>query len=121
MFIEHRLGAPQALLFRSFAAIALGLTVLVAPAAFARDPLGDEILMMTAIDSISNDMTLGVGLVLMLLMQIGAAVLCFMNQRRIRPSLIRKYSNLAVSLMVASMLMPVVPVWGKVIYDLFQF
>ena len=80
-------------------------------------PLGDGMLMMTAIDSISNDMTLGVGLVLMMLMQIGAAVLCFMNQRRIRPSLIKKYSNLAVSLMVASILMVIVPVWGKVIYD----
>lgn len=80
-------------------------------------PLGDGILMMTAIDSISNDMTLGVGLVLMMLMQVGAAVLCFMNQRRIRPSLIKKYSNLAVSLMVASILMVIVPVWGKVIYD----
>ena len=80
-------------------------------------PLGDGILMMTAIDSISNDMTLGVGLVLMMLMQVGAAVLCFMNQRRIRPSLIKKYSNLAVSLMVASILMVIVPVWGKVIYE----
>jgi hypothetical protein len=80
-------------------------------------PLGDGILVMTAIDSISNDTTLGVGLVLMMLTQIGAAVLCFMNQRRIRPSLIRKYSNLAVALMVTSMLMPIVPVWGKVIYD----
>jgi len=80
-------------------------------------PLGAGIPVMTAIGSISNDMALGVGLVLMMLMQVGAAVLCFMNQRRIRPSLIKKYSNLAVTLMVASMLMPIVPVWGKVIYN----
>jgi len=79
-------------------------------------PLGDGILVMTAIDSISNDLMLGLGLVLMMLMQIGAAVMCFMNQRRIRPSLIKKYSNLAVTLMITSMLMPIVPMWGKVIY-----
>tara|TARA_B100000959_G_scaffold245123_1_gene269518 strand:+ start:2202 stop:3680 length:1479 start_codon:yes stop_codon:yes gene_type:complete len=80
-------------------------------------PLGDGMLVMTAIDSISNDIVLGVGLVLMMLMQIGAAVLCFMNQRKIRPSLMKKYSNLAVTLMVTSMLVPIVPVWGKVIYE----
>ena len=80
-------------------------------------PLGAGIPVMTAINSISSDIALGVGLLLMMLMQIGAAVLCFMNQRRIRPSLIKKYSNLAVTLMVTSMLMPIVPVWGKVIYD----
>ncbi len=80
-------------------------------------PLGDGILMMKAIDGISNDMALGVGLVLMMLMQIGAAVLCFINQRKIRPSLIKKYSNLAVTLMVASMVVAIVPVWGKIIYE----
>jgi hypothetical protein len=80
-------------------------------------PLGAGIPVMKAINSISSDIALGVGLLLMMLMQIGAAVLCFMNQRRIRPSLIKKYSNLAVTLMVTSMLMPIVPVWGKVIYD----
>ena len=66
---------------------------------------------------ISNDPMIGAGLALMVLLQIGAAVLCFMNRRGIRPSLIKKYSNLAGTLMIASVMVPVVPIWGKVIYD----
>ena len=70
-----------------------------------------------AFDAISSDPMLGAGLVFMFLLQIGAAVLCFMNRRGIRPSLIKKYSNWAGTLMMVSVLVPVLPLWGKVIYD----
>ena len=81
-------------------------------------PVADgDLPLMLAVNAISNDPLLGAGLVFMCLMQIGAAVFCFINRRGIRPSLIKKYSNWAGTLLMASVLVPVLPMWGKVIYE----
>ena len=70
-----------------------------------------------AIDELSNDMFLGVGLLAMMAMQLGAAVFCFMNTLGKKPSQMKRFSNTAVMLIITSIAMPVLPVWGKVIYD----
>ncbi len=70
-----------------------------------------------AIDALSNDMFLGVGLLAMMAMQLGAAVFCFMNTLGKKPSQMKRFSNTAVMLIITSIAMPVLPVWGKVIYD----
>ncbi len=72
---------------------------------------------MAAIDAMSNNIFLGVGLLLMMAMLLGAAVLCFINTLGKRPSQMKQWSSLAVTLTVISLAMPVLPTWGKVIYD----
>ena len=69
------------------------------------------------IDFLSSNLLLGVGLLVMMLMQIGAAVLCFINTLGRRPSQMKQFSNTAVMMMVTSLAMPVLPAWGKVIWD----
>ena len=70
-----------------------------------------------AIDALSNDKFLGVGLLLMMAMQLGAAVFCFMNTLGKKPSQMKRFSSTAIMLIITSIAMPVLPVWGKVIYD----
>ena len=69
------------------------------------------------VDFLSTNLLLGVGLLLMMVMQIGAAVLCFINTLGRRPSQMKQFSNTAVMLIITSLAMPVLPVWGKVIWD----
>ena len=80
-------------------------------------PSGGGMMLTTMTGALGNDLFLGIGLLLMFLLTVGAAVCCFINTRRIRPSLMKKYSNLAVSCMVAGVMLSLVPAWGKVIYD----
>ena len=80
-------------------------------------PSGSGMMLTTMIDALGSNLYLGIGLLLMFLLTVGAAVCCFINTRRIRPSLMKKYSNLAVSCMVAGVMLSLVPAWGKVIYD----
>lgn len=70
-----------------------------------------------AVDALSGNLFLGIGLLLMMAMLLGAAVLCFMNTLGRRPSQMKQWSNLAVTLTIVSLAMPVLPAWGKVIYD----
>ena len=70
-----------------------------------------------AIDALSNDKFLGVGLLLMMATQLGAAVFCFMNTLGKKPSQMKRFSSTAIMLIITSIAMPVLPVWGKVIYD----
>jgi len=70
-----------------------------------------------AINELSNDLFLGIGLLVMMAMQLGAAVFCFMNTLGKKPSQMKRFSNTAVMLIITSIAMPVLPVWGKVIYD----
>lgn len=69
------------------------------------------------IDFLSSNLLLGLGLLVMMLMQIGAAVLCFINTLGRRPSQMKQFSNTAVMLVITSIAMPVLPAWGKVIWD----
>jgi hypothetical protein len=80
-------------------------------------PSGGGMMLTTMTDALGDNLYLGVGLLLMFLLQIGAAVCCFINTRRIRPSFMKKYSNLAVTCMVAGVMLSLVPAWGKVMYD----
>ena len=82
-------------------------------------PVAGVVPLMFAINNLTSgeNYFLGGGLLLMMLLQFGAAVCCFLNQRRIRPSLMKKYSNLGATLLFSSLIMGVAPVWGKVIYD----
>tara|TARA_Y100001934_G_scaffold270834_1_gene356363 strand:+ start:128 stop:1909 length:1782 start_codon:yes stop_codon:yes gene_type:complete len=75
--------------------------------------------LMLAVNSLTTgqDYFLGAGLLLMMLFQLGAATCCFLNQRGIRPSLMKKYSNLGATLMLASVMVGFAPVWAKVIYE----
>ena len=72
---------------------------------------------MAVVDSLSNNLLLGVGLLAMMAMQLGAAVFCFMNGMGKRPSQMKNFANRAVMLMVVSLVVPVLPVWGNVIYE----
>ena len=82
-------------------------------------PVAGTVPLMLAINSLTSgaDYLLGAGLLLMILFQLGAAAFCFLNQRGIRPSLMKKYSNLGATLMLASVMVGLTPVWGKVIYE----
>ena len=71
----------------------------------------------SVIDLLSSNLLLGGGLLVMMLMQIGAAVLCFINTLGRRPSQMKQFSNTAVMLVITSIAMPVLPAWGKVIWD----
>ena len=73
--------------------------------------------LMGAIDALSSNIYLGIGLLLMMAMLLGSVVLCFMNTLGRRPSQMKQWSSLAVTLTITSLAMPVLPVWGKVIYD----
>jgi hypothetical protein len=86
-------------------------------------PSGSGMMLTTMIDALGSDpakgidLYLGIGMLLMFLLMVGAAVCCFINTRRIRPSLMKKYSNLAITCMVAGVMLSLVPAWGKVMYD----
>ena len=80
-------------------------------------PSGSGMMLTTMIDALGSNLYLGIGLLLMFLLMVGAAVCCFINTRRIRPSLMKKYSNLAITCMVAGVMLSLVPAWGKVMYD----
>ena len=80
-------------------------------------PSGGGIMLTTMTGAMGDNLFLGLGLLLMFLLQVGAAVCCFINTRRIRPSLMKKYANLAVSCAVAGVMLSLVPAWGKVIFD----
>ena len=80
-------------------------------------PSGSGMMLTIMIAELGNDLYLGIGLLLMFLLTVGAAVCCFINTRRIRPSFMKKYANLAVSCMVAGVMLSLVPAWGKVMYD----
>jgi hypothetical protein len=84
-------------------------------------PFGSVMMLTTMIDALGSNLYLGIGLLLMFLLMVGAAVCCFINTRRIRPSLMKKYSNLAITCMVAGVMLSLVPAWGKVIYDETKF
>ena len=72
---------------------------------------------MAAVEALSDNIYLGAGLLLMMAMQLAAAVLCLINSLGKRPSQMKKFANTAVMLIVTSIAMPVLPVWGKVIYE----
>jgi len=95
----------------------IGMVGGVAAILFWFIPSGSGMMLTTMIAALGNDLYLGIGLLLMFLLTVGSAVCCFINTRRIRPSLMKKYSNLAVSCMVAGVILSLVPAWGKVIYD----
>ena len=95
----------------------IGMVGGVAAILFWFIPSGSGMMLTTMIATLGNDLYLGIGLLLMFLLTVGAAVCCFINTRRIRPSLMKKYSSLAVSCMVAGVMLSLVPAWGKVIYD----
>ena len=50
-------------------------------------------------------------------MQLAAAGFCLINTLGKRPSQMKKFANIAVMLIVTSIAMPVLPGWGKVIYE----
>lgn len=95
----------------------IGMVGGVAAILFWFMPSGGGMMLTTMTDALGDNLYLGVGLLLMFLLQIGAAVCCFINTRRIRPSFMKKYSNLAVTCMVAGVMLSLVPAWGKVMYD----
>jgi len=70
-----------------------------------------------AIDALSSNIYLGIGLLIMMAMLMVSAVLCFRNTLGRRPSQMKQWSNLAITLTITSLAMPVLPVWGKVMYD----
>ena len=80
-------------------------------------PSGGGMMLTTMTGALGSDLFLGIGLLLMFLLTVGASVCCFINTRRLRPSLMKKYSNLAVTFMVAGVMLSLVPAWGKVLYD----
>ena len=80
-------------------------------------PGADGIPLMAVVDAVSADPVVGAGLGLMMAMQLGAGICCFLNQRGIRPSKMKKYATLAVTMMVSSLGVGLVPTWGKVIYE----
>ncbi|HIL25080.1 MAG TPA: DUF4339 domain-containing protein [Verrucomicrobia bacterium] len=95
----------------------IGMVGGVATILFWFMPSGSGMMLTTMTDALGDNLYLGIGLLLMFLLQIGAAVCCFINTRRIRPSLMKKYSNLAITCMVAGVMISLVPAWGKVMYD----
>jgi len=95
----------------------IGMVGGVAAILFWFMPSGGGMMLTTMTNALSNNLYLGIGLLLMFILMIGAAVCCFINTRRIRPSLMKKYANLAVSCMVAGVMLSLVPAWGKVMYD----
>ena len=105
--------------YRTDSVIAYGISMLgaIGILAFMFMPGQYGMPFMAAIDAMSNNIFLGVGLLLMMAMLLGAAVLCFINTLGRRPSQMKQWSNLAVTLTVVSLAMPVLPAWGKVIYD----
>jgi len=72
---------------------------------------------MAAVEALSDNIYLGAGLLLMMVMQLAAAVLCLINSLGKRPSQMKKFASTATMLIVTSIAMPVLPVWGKVIYE----
>ena len=72
---------------------------------------------MAAVEALSDNIYLGAGLLLMMVMQLTAAGFCLINTLGKRPSQMKKFANIAVMLTVTSIAMPVLPVWGKVIYE----
>ena len=69
---------------------------------------------MAAIDMMGDDLAGGIGILLMMAMMVGAGILCFINTRGKRPSQMKRFSNLAATLMMVSIAVPVIPIWGKV-------
>lgn len=80
-------------------------------------PGADGVPLLAVVDAVSADPVKGAGLGLMMAMQLGAGICCFLNQRGIRPSKMKKYAGLAVAMMVSSLGVGLVPTWGKVIYE----
>ncbi len=72
---------------------------------------------MAAIEALSENLFMAVGLLVMFGMHFSSALLCFINTRGKKPSLMKKYSSLATVLIVTSISAPVLPMWGKVILE----
>lgn len=73
-----------------------------------------------AIDMMGNDLIGGIGILVMMAMMVGAGLLCFINTLGKRPSQMKRFSSLAATLMMVSIAVPVIPIWGKVALDEFK-